>query len=297
MTIQLEALAGTRMPKTESLIKNNFMHCTQDNGQLHVRSQTWLAFPTYMYKNKQHKQYNNMTLIEVFLPFFCCYFCLEAAETVEEKTDEVPEIKVDTVEPEEGTPSKKKNVTASPARGKKAKPLNEVPDQGILLKGSLHRKKGTFGGWEKAFCYVTYSAMYFTSGEDVREYHLMCPFNTGSGMVNKEKKGHDKQSEGLLVKSGKTKEILSLPNGELRQWKEVLENVLGLAGGCELLSEDEDDVEPGAAAPEIQQGEGLYTYIIPPSFSFSPSPFPPPPPPFSPFSPGLFRAVLHHSTV
>ena len=167
-----------------------------------------------------------------------------ASDDKQQKED-VPEIKIDAVTPSEEeivSPKRKKfSSTASPARGTKTKPLNEIPDQGIQMKGYLHRKKGTFGGWERVYAVVTYNAIYFTSSEGVREYHHVCMFD-GSGIVKIEKKGHDKSSEGLSVKSGKNKETLSLPATAIESWKQVMEDVLGVSQGTlELGSEDEDD--------------------------------------------------------
>ena len=178
--------------------------------------------------------------------------------------EEIPEIKVEPAEGEEEMAPKKKRTSfaVSPSRSRtKAKPLNEIPDQGIQMKGYVHRKKGTFGGWERTYCVVTFTAMYFTTGEDVREYHHMCMFD-GVGSVKREKKGHDKQSESLFVKSGKNKETLSLAAGELQTWFSSLEEVLGVAQvNLELGSEDEDDGTPAppapaaAAVPIIEDGE------------------------------------------
>ena len=179
--------------------------------------------------------------------------------------EEIPEIKVEPAEGEEEMAPKKKRTSfaVSPSRSRtKAKPLNEIPDQGIQMKGYVHRKKGTFGGWERTYCVVTFTAMYFTTGEDVREYHHMCMFD-GVGSVKREKKGHDKQSESLFVKSGKNKETLSLAAGELQTWFSSLEEVLGVSQvNLELGSEDEDDGTPApppapaaAAVPIIEDGE------------------------------------------
>ena len=176
-------------------------------------------------------------------------------EEQQEKPDEkVPEIKVEPAEGEDDTSSKKKkreSVAVSPSHSQKGKPVNEIPEQGIQIKGYVHRKKGTFGGWERTYGVVTYAAIYFTSGEDVREYHHVCLL-CGSGTVKHEKKGHDKQSEGLLVKSGKNKETLSVAASEVQSWKQVLEDVLGVSqGNLELGSEDEDDDVDTSAVPAV----------------------------------------------
>lgn len=173
----------------------------------------------------------------------------------EEKQEEIPAIKVEPVEEEEEPSKRKRSFAVSPKVGKKTKPLSEIPDQGIQKSGYVHRKKGAFGGWEKAYCVVTFTAMYFTAGEEVREYHHMCLLG-GTGSVKKEKKGHDKQSESIVIKSGKSKEVLSVAPSEIPAWKETMENVLGLSASCELLSEDEDDADTASATVEpIQEGE------------------------------------------
>ena len=153
-----------------------------------------------------------------------------------------------------------KKPAASPNRAARGKPVNEIPEQGVQMKGYVHRKKGTFGGWEKTYAVVTYAAIYFTSGDNVREYHHVCMLS-GSGSVKVEKKGHDKQSEGLLVKSGKNKETLSLPSSEVGSWKQAMEDVLGVSqGNLELESEDEGEGAESAtpnssAVPRIEEGE------------------------------------------
>ena len=177
-------------------------------------------------------------------------------ESGEKPGEEVPEIKIDpvTTSDEDTTSPKKKRIsvaaaTASPSRANKTKPVNEIPEQGVQIKGYLHRKKGTFGGWERAYAVVTYTAIYFTTGEDIREYHHVCPLE-GQGTVKMEKKGHDKQSEGILVRSGKNKETLSLPLGDMSSWKQVIEEVLGVSQvTLELGSEDEDEAADAPPTP------------------------------------------------
>ena len=186
----------------------------------------------------------------------------EPEQQTENTSREVPAINIDEtpVEEVETSPNRRAgNAPPSPARGVKTKPVCEIPEQGIQKKGYVHRKKGTFGGWERVYAVVTYAAIYFTSGEDVREYNHVCMLS-GSGTVKVEKKGHDKQSEGLFVKSGKNKETLSLPSSEVSSWKQVMEDVLGMSQSLELGSEDEDEgaesatPTPGGAA-RVEDGE------------------------------------------
>lgn len=187
-----------------------------------------------------------------------CLFPSEPTETgaeEEKQEEEVPVIKVEPVDEEEEPSKRKRSFAVSPKAGKKTKPLSEIPDQGIQKSGYVHRKKGPFGGWEKAYCVVTFTAMYFTAGEEVKEYHHMCLLG-GAGSVKKEKKGHDKQSESLVIKSGKSKEVLSVAPAEIPAWKQTLEDALGLSGSCEFHSEDEDDAGAASATAEpIQEGE------------------------------------------
>ena len=192
----------------------------------------------------------------------------EEGEQSQEKptSEEVPEIKIEPVSTsEENSPRKRASIVPSPNRTAKNKPVSEIPEQGIQIKGYIHRKKGTFGGWERAYAVVTYAAIYFTSGEEVKEYHHVCLLN-GSGTVKMEKKGHDKQSEGLLVKSGKNKETLSLPSSELASWRQVMEEVLGVAqGNLELDSDEEGDgaesTTPTPGVPQIEEGEIIFRGI------------------------------------
>lgn len=195
----------------------------------------------------------------------------------EKAEEEVPEIKVEAAtEEEKSVTMKKKRMSfpASPNRNSKAKPVNEIPDQGVQIKGYVHRKKGTFGGWERAYAVATYAAIYFTTGEEVREYHHVCMLS-GSGIVKLEKKGHDKQSEGLFIKSGKNKETLSLPSTEVQSWRQVLEDVLGVSQELELGSEDEGEEVDNTTTPQaprantaaplpaaIEEGETILAYNV-----------------------------------
>ena len=165
---------------------------------------------------------------------------------------------ITTSDEETTSPLKKRtSFSVSPNRAAKSKPVNEIPEQGVQMRGYVHRKKGTFGGWERAYAVVTYAAIYFTSGEEVKDYHHVCLIN-GSGTVKLEKKGHDKQSEGLLVRSGKNKETLSLPSSESHSWKQVIEEVLGVSqANLELGSDEEDEGAESATptnAPKIEEG-------------------------------------------
>ena len=170
----------------------------------------------------------------------------EQTQQTEEKAEEEVSDVIIKVEPateeEKSAAMKKKRMSfpVSPNRSNKAKPVNEIPDQGIQMKGYVHRKKGTFGGWERAYAVVTYAAIYFTTGEEVKEYNHVCMLS-GSGTVKLEKKGHDKQAEGLFIKSGRNKETLSLPSTEIQPWRQVLEDVLGVSQELELGSEEEDE--------------------------------------------------------
>lgn len=194
----------------------------------------------------------------------------ESAQPKEQQDEQQPPQKVEeppppaVIEPnttsdeENASPLKKKRTSfaVSPNRAAKSKPVNEIPEQGVQMRGYVHRKKGTFGGWERTYAVVTYAAIYFTSGEEIREYHHVCLLN-GSGTVKLEKKGHDKQSEGLLVRSGKNKETLSLPSSEVNSWRQVMEEVLGVSqGSLEFGSDEEGEgAGPPTTVPRIEEGE------------------------------------------
>jgi hypothetical protein len=183
----------------------------------------------------------------------------------QQQQQEKPDIVIDpitTSDEEIASPLKNKRTSfsISPNRSAKSKPVSEIPEQGVQMKGYVHRKKGTFGGWERAYAVVTYAAIYFTSGEEVREYHHVCLLN-GSGTVKLEKKGHDKTSEGLVVRSGRNKEMLSLPLSEVHSWKQVMEEVLGVSTNLELGSDEEDEGAESATptnVPKIEDDQGLY---------------------------------------
>ena len=194
-----------------------------------------------------------------------------ATEEQQEKPDEeVPSIKVEPAGGEEESPVKKRaSIVPSPSRNRKSKPVSEIPEKGIQIKGYVHRKKTPFGGWERTYGVVTFAAIYFTTGEDVREFHHVCMLS-GTGTVKHEKKGHDRQSEGLVIRSGKNKETLSLSAADVQSWKTVLEDVLGVSGSLEFDSGDEDEAVDTTttaavpttttkAPPPIEDGETHFT--------------------------------------
>lgn len=177
-----------------------------------------------------------------------------------EKQDELPKITVeDEVEPstdltEERQPGeselqakKKKESRVGPSPK-----VRKLPDQGVQMKGHMYRK--TWRGWEKCWCVLTYNALYFTGMEESGEYSHMLPINQEeSGGSIKEKKGHDKQSKGLIIKPNKKSksETVSIEVSEFAQWYRQLEQVIGISGVEELLSEDEGEVGL------IDEGEGI----------------------------------------
>lgn len=79
------------------------------------------------------------------------------------------------------------------------KPDKRLPDQGVAMKGYLHRKKPGLGrSWERTYCVLTYQTMYFTTMEDKKDYTSMLPVSSDSGgklSETKKGKGHDKHSQ------------------------------------------------------------------------------------------------------
>lgn len=181
----------------------------------------------------------------------------EAPATEEPKPEtEVPTITVEPTEPpeepSEETETGKKNKRESKAFTGKKNPQKrtEIPDQGVEMKGFLHRK--TWRGWDKCWCVLTYNAAYFTSSEENAEYSNMLPFSEGTGSLKQQRKGHDKQSQSLVIKVGKKSETVSVDSSEYMRWKDALEQVLGIGGGLELGSEEEEEFE---RAEPIDEGE------------------------------------------
>ena len=79
-----------------------------------------------------------------------------------------------------------------------SKPAKKLPDQGVEMKGYMYRKKPGLGNrWEKAYCVVTYQAMYFTTMQDNTEYNHMLSLMGDAQKTLSEKKGHDKNSKVL----------------------------------------------------------------------------------------------------
>ena len=181
------------------------------------------------------------------------------------KQEEVPKITVQDEEepPTDITEERQPGDSESQANAKKKKEsraapapkLRKLPDQGVQMKGHMFRK--TWKGWEKCWCVLTYNALYFTGVEESGEYsHMLAINQEESGGSIKEKKGHDKQSKGLIIKPNKKSksETVSIDSSEFTQWYRQLEQVIGISGVEELLSEDEGEVEP------IDEGEGISIY-------------------------------------
>ena len=64
------------------------------------------------------------------------------------------------------------------------------------MKGYMYRKKPGLGNrWEKAYCVLTYQAMYFTTMQDNTEYNHMLSLMGDAQKILSEKKGHDKNSK------------------------------------------------------------------------------------------------------
>lgn len=70
-----------------------------------------------------------------------------------------------------------------------------LPDQGVTLKGYIHRKKpGLARNWEKTYCVLTYQAMYFTTEVDNTEYSNMLCLSPGMDAKLENKKGRNASS-------------------------------------------------------------------------------------------------------
>lgn len=116
----------------------------------------------------------------------------EIAVTESPSHNNVPSITVDEVASQsDQKKSKKETKTLTPKVEKK------LPDQGVVMKGYLHRKKpGSLSrSWEKTYCVLTYQSMYFTTVEDNKEYSSMLPIypdSDGKLAETKKGKGHDK---------------------------------------------------------------------------------------------------------
>lgn len=93
------------------------------------------------------------------------------------------------------TATKNKKETA----GKTLEPTSDrvLPNLGVEMKGHIHRKKPGLGTrWEKTYCVLTYTAVYFTTIEDKGEYNYMLAVETdGNSTISEKAKGHDKQSK------------------------------------------------------------------------------------------------------
>ena len=117
-----------------------------------------------------------------------------------------------------------------------------VPEQGIQKNGYVYRKGRK--KWEKCYCVLSYSALYFTTASDSKEYTHVLHIVDQKSSVKREKKGHEKNAHSLLIKAGGKKEQLSLESSvDCDSWHQTLQQVMSLSGIKELISEDEDTEE------------------------------------------------------
>ena len=159
---------------------------------------------------------------------------------VEETKEDVPTITVDNAEAkEEG--GKEEEESLRKRKESKAQ-QKKVPDHGIQMTGWVHRKIG-WNRWEKCWCVLTFNALYFTGGESSGDYNHTLQLGDSNNAVQ-QKKGHNKQSKSLLIKTGKKSEQMSIESvSECDQWQAALEVVMGISGVEELASEDEETGE------------------------------------------------------
>lgn len=158
----------------------------------------------------------------------------------------VPTITVETTEGDELNQAKKRKESRVPSAKKK----QEIPELGVEVKGSVQRKVGWPGKWEKSWCVVTYNGIYFTSTEENKDYSHFVPILPESKNSVQKKKGHANHP-GLIIKVAGKKEHISFESAsEATQWHEKLEQILGIAGVEELASEDEEEDE----GPALDEG-------------------------------------------
>ena len=154
--------------------------------------------------------------------------------------------------PEDDSPEQGKKRRESKSATAKAakKQRNEIPEHGVEMKGFVQRKSG-WGKWEKSWCVVTYNAIYFTNSGENKDYSHFMPIMPEAKNVVQEKRGQGNHP-GLIIKTGAKKEHISFESSnEATQWKEHLEQVMGITGVEELYSEDEEEEE---GAPVVDDG-------------------------------------------
>ncbi len=169
----------------------------------------------------------------------------------DKEEQEVPKITVETAPeaPEDSDQAKKrKESRVSSAKGTKKQ--NEIPELGVAIKGFVQRKTG-WSKWEKSWCVVTYNAIYYTGQEGNKDYSHFTPIMPDSRNSVQDKKGPGNHP-GLIIKIAGKKEHISFESGsEVAEWRSRLEEVLGISGVGELLSEDEGDDE----GEELDEGQ------------------------------------------
>ena len=114
------------------------------------------------------------------------------------KAEDVPSITVEEPASEETLSStlKRKRDSKTPSLTV-TKPARKLPDQGVEMKGYIHRKKPGLGAkWDKTYCVLTYQAVYFSTMQDNTEYsHMLSLTGDNQQASISEKKGHDRSSK------------------------------------------------------------------------------------------------------
>ena len=132
-----------------------------------------------------------------------CDHCLHKyTEPTAESAEDVPTIQVSS-EPTAlpPAPPETTNDTSKTAKRRESKnlevkkPAKTLPTQEVI-KGYLYRKKPGLGSrWEKTYCVVSHTAMYFTEVEGNSEYEHMFQVVAGEAVFSEKDKGHDKNSK------------------------------------------------------------------------------------------------------
>ena len=96
----------------------------------------------------------------------------------------------------------------------KPAPVRKLPEQGVEMKGYIHRKKPGLGSrWDKTYCVLTYQAIYFTTMQDNTEYNNMLTLSGDAAdqrTLSESKKGHDKNSMVLVNSCTQYSRIISI---------------------------------------------------------------------------------------
>lgn len=114
-----------------------------------------------------------------------------------------------------------------------------MPESSTVQAQSYMFKKGKIG-WDRVWVVMTYSNIVFMSANETSKKIIQSVAITTDSKIEK-KKGSDKYPHGIVMTSGRVKELIATDSkSDFQNWMAFLERAAGCTEIQELLSEDED---------------------------------------------------------